>query len=73
MKLRIASTILWALAGWAVAGAFAAFLGVSPLIGPFVGAVWGAFVLIDPKHVLWSGRDARGLRPHEVTVQRAES
>jgi hypothetical protein len=73
MKLRITSTVLWTLAGWAVAGAFATFFGVSPLIGPFVGAVWGAFVLIDPKHVLWSGRDAGGLRPHEAAGQRAES
>ena len=72
MKLRIASTILWALAGWAVAGAFATLFGVSLLIGPFVGAVWGAFVLIDPKHVLWSGREARGLRA-EPAGRRAES
>jgi hypothetical protein len=73
MKLRIASTILWTLAGWAVANAFGALFGVSQLIGPIVGVVWGAFVLIDPKHVLWSGRDARGLRPHEAAAQRADS
>jgi len=73
MKLRIVSTILWSLAGWTVAGLFAAVLGVSPLIGPFVGTVWGAFVLIDPKHVLWGARDGRGPRPHEATAQRADS
>jgi hypothetical protein len=73
MKLRIVSTILWGLAGWAVAGCFAAILGVSPLIGPFVGAVWGAFVLIDPKHVLWGPRGAQGLGRREATPQRVDS
>lgn len=73
MKLRIVSTILWSLAGWSLAAAFATILGVSPLIGPVVGTVWGAFVLVDPKHVLWAARDGRGLRSDNAQAQRAES
>lgn len=73
MKLRIASTVLWLLAGWAVGGACAAFLGVNPAIGPIVGFVWGAFVLVDPKHVLWGPREAREPDAQGAAAQGADS
>ncbi len=73
MKLRITSTLLWLLAGWAVGAAFATILGVSTLIGPVVGIVWGAFVLADPKHVLWAARDGHRLGSQGVSAQRADS
>ena len=56
MKLRIASTILWFLAGWFVAGTIAMALGLSDAIGLIVGVAWGTLIAIDPLHLLWRDR-----------------
>ncbi len=53
MKLRIASAVLWFLAGWGVAGTIAISLGLNQAIGPLVGVAWAALVVIDPKDVVW--------------------
>jgi len=56
MKLRIASTVLWFLAGWFLTGAIATALGMSSVIGPLVGVAWGTLIAIDPLHLLWRDR-----------------
>jgi hypothetical protein len=53
MKLRIISGALWFLAGWAAWATIAFFLGLNPAVGPLVGIAWAAFVVADPRHLLW--------------------
>lgn len=53
MKLRIISGVLWFLAGWAAWATIAFVLGLSSTIGPLVGLAWAAFVVADPRHLLW--------------------
>jgi hypothetical protein len=69
MKLRIVSAVFWFLAGWTVAGAIALILGLNQAVAPLVGIAWAAFVLIDPKHLVWrvgtgSAKVAQGLGSH---------
>ena len=53
MKLRIVSGALWFLAGWAIATTIAFVLGLNQVVGPLVGIIWAAFVVADPRHLLW--------------------
>ncbi len=74
MKLRIASGVLWFLAGWAVTGTIAVGLGLSQWIGPLVGLAWATLVVIDPKDVVWrvgrrSPEGGRGLESQSAAVR----
>ena len=68
MKLRIASAVLWFLAGWGLAGGIARQLGLNESIGLVVGVAWAAFILADPLDLIWrvgrrSSRNISGLVP----------
>jgi hypothetical protein len=68
MKLRIVSTVVWFLAGWALVGGIAVLLGLNQAAGPLVGVAWAVFVMVDPKDLLWhvgkrSARAMGGLVP----------
>jgi len=56
MKKRILAAFLWFYAGWYGGALLADFTGVSPLIGPFIGAVVAALVVGDPRHLIWKAR-----------------
>jgi hypothetical protein len=59
MTKRVVAAFLWFYTGW-YAGAFLAeMLGVSPVIGPIVGAAAAGFFVTDPFHFIWS----RGAKP----------
>ena len=58
MNVRIASGVLWFLAGWAVGAVFSRALGISQVIDPLVGAAWAALIVGDPRHILWRVRAA---------------
>jgi len=71
MKLRIASAVLWFLAGWFLVGSIACRLGLNPAVGTPVGIAWAAFVMIDPKHLVWhdgeeSAKATQGPAPHDA-------
>jgi hypothetical protein len=63
MSLRIASAVLWFLAGSGLAGGIALQLGLNQSIGLVVGAAWAAFILADPKDLIWrvGKRSSRGM------------
>jgi hypothetical protein len=64
MKLRIISGALWFLAGWAFGATIAFFFGLNPTVGPLVGIAWAAFVVADPRHLLWhAGAGSSGSVP----------
>jgi hypothetical protein len=71
MKLRIASAILWFLAGWLAVGSIAIHVGVNPVVGPLVGIAWAALVVIDPKDVVWRVGKRSGKASHEIGSQGA--
>lgn len=62
MSLRIVSAVLWFLAGSGVAGGVALHVGVNQSVGLVVGAAWAAFVIIDPKNLIWRV-ESRGTPP----------
>ena len=53
MKLRIVSAVLWFVAAWVVVGGIAYELGLNQAVGALVGVAWAAFVVIDPKDLIW--------------------
>ena len=53
MKKRVVAVVLWFYTGW-YAGAFiATILGVSPVIGPIIGATAAALIGLDPRGIIW--------------------
>ena len=61
MKIRIVSTVLWFLAGWALTSTIAVALGLDDRIGLVVGLAWGALIAFDPMNLLWrNGAATRG-------------
>jgi hypothetical protein len=72
MKLRIASGVLWFLAGWAVTGTIACGLGLSQAIGPLVGIAWAALVAMDPMDVVWRVGKRSGQANADVRSQSAD-
>jgi hypothetical protein len=57
MKKRIFAAFLWFYTGWYGGALLADFTGMSPLIGPVIGAVIAALVVGDPRRVIWKARD----------------
>jgi hypothetical protein len=54
MSKRIFAAILWFYTGW-YAGAMAAeLLGVSPFLGPLLGATAAVLIAGDPRRIIWS-------------------
>jgi hypothetical protein len=54
MTKRVAAAFLWFYTGW-YAGAFLAeMLGVSPVIGPILGAAAAGFLVGDPLRIIWT-------------------
>jgi hypothetical protein len=56
MKKRIIAALLWFYAGWYAGALIADFLHVSPLIGPFLGAVAAALIAGDPRRIIWKAK-----------------
>lgn len=54
MKKRIASALLWFYAIWYAASMVAAGLGISPALGPILGAAAAALIAGDPRHIIWT-------------------
>ena len=54
MKKRILAAFLWFYAGWYGGAILADFLGVSPLLGPIIGAAVAALVVGDPRRIIWT-------------------
>jgi hypothetical protein len=54
MKKRIFATFLWFYVGWYGGAMLAEFLGVSPVLGPIIGATAAALFVGDPRRIIWS-------------------
>jgi hypothetical protein len=54
MKKRIFATFLWFYVGWYGGALLAEFLGVSPVLGPIIGAAAAALFVGDPRRIVWT-------------------
>lgn len=54
MKKRLLATVLWFFAGWYAGAVIAYFVGVSPMLGPILGAAAAALIAVDPRGVIWA-------------------
>jgi hypothetical protein len=58
MKKRVLSAFLWFYCGWYAGAMIAAFVGISPMLGPIVGAAAAALIAGDPRGVIWPRKAA---------------
>lgn len=56
MTKRILAALLWFYAGWYFGAILAEFTGVSPFIGPVIGAAAAALFAGDPRGLIWKSR-----------------
>ena len=56
MKKRALAAILWFYAGWYAGAILASVLGVSPVLGPIIGAAAASLVVVDPRRLIWASR-----------------
>lgn len=63
MKKRVAAAFLWFYTGWYAGALVADIIGVSPVLGPLIGAAAAALIVGDPRRIIWSARSisARGV------------
>ena len=54
MKKRVLAAFLWFYAGWYAGAILSDFLGVSPFLGPIIGAAAAAVVVGDPRRIIWT-------------------
>jgi hypothetical protein len=56
MVKRIFIAFLWFYTGWYGGALFANFLGLSPALGPLIGAVAAALIIGDPRQLIWKAK-----------------
>jgi len=56
MKKRVLAAILWFYAGWYLGATLAVLLGVSPALGPIIGAAAAGLIVGDPRRIIWTSR-----------------
>jgi hypothetical protein len=54
MKKRVLSAFLWFYAAWTLGSLLAFAFGISPVIGPVIGAAASALFVGDPRRIIWS-------------------
>lgn len=58
MTKRAFAAILWFYTGWYAGAILAEFLGVSPALGPIIGAAAAGLIVGDPRRIIWTARSA---------------
>jgi hypothetical protein len=56
MKKRLLAAFLWFYAGWYAGAILADLVGVSPFLGPLVGAATAFLIVGDPRRIIWSAK-----------------
>jgi len=56
MTKRVLAALLWFYAGWYAGALIADFLGISPMLGPVIGAAAAALIAGDPRRIIWRKR-----------------
>ena len=58
MTKRVLAALLWFYTGWYAGAMVAEFLGLSPLLGPLIGAAAAGLIAGDPRRIIWKARAA---------------
>lgn len=58
MKKRALAAMLWFYTGWYAGALLAEFIGVSPVLGPLIGAAAAGLIVIDPRRIIWTAQTA---------------
>jgi hypothetical protein len=53
MKKRVLSAVLWFYCGWYAGAMIAAVVGISPVLGPILGATAAFLMAGDPRGIIW--------------------
>ena len=56
MTKRVLAALLWFYTGWYAGAMIAEFLGLSPLLGPLIGAAAAGLIAGDPRRIIWTSR-----------------
>ena len=68
MKKRVFATFLWFYVGWYGGAMLAEFLGVSPILGPIIGAAAAALFVGDPRKIIWPNRRMEPVRSKQTVT-----
>jgi hypothetical protein len=63
MSKRILAAFLWFYTGWYAGALIAEFVGVSPLLGPIIGAAAAGLIVGDPRRLIWKARTVGSASP----------
>jgi hypothetical protein len=66
MKKRVLAAFLWFYTGWYAGALVASFLGVSPMLGPILGAAVAAVIVGDPRRIIWTARNLKSVPAETV-------
>lgn len=58
MTKRVLAAFLWFYTGWYAGAMLAEFIGVSPFLGPIIGAAAAGLIVGDPRRIIWTARTA---------------
>ena len=67
MKKRVLSAFLWFYCGWYAGAMIAHVAGVSPLLGPIIGAAAAFLIAGDPRGIIWHPKQASTATPLTAT------
>ena len=56
MTKRVLAAMLWFYTGWYAGAILADMFGVSPLLGPLIGAAAAGLIAGDPRRIIWAKR-----------------
>ena len=56
MSKRVFAAILWFYTGWYAGALLATMAGISPVIGPIIGAAAAGLFVGDPRRIIWTKR-----------------
>ena len=71
MTKRVLAALLWFYTGWYAGAILAEFLGVSPVLGPLLGAAAAGLIAGDPRRLIWKSRSATPVAPAVEAVPEA--
>ena len=54
MTKRVVAAFLWFYTGWYAGAMIAAFVGISPVVGPIIGVAAAGLVVVDPRRTFWA-------------------
>ena len=58
MTKRLVAALLWFYTGWYAGALLADLFGISPALGPLIGAAAAGLIAVDPRRIIWKRPDA---------------